>query len=378
MLKSTRGNVLRTLGTLLTAGLVAGVVSADGPAISGYIDTQYGYNFAMPQTGQTALRSYDAQDTNINNTAHLSLAGKFGDDVSYVVDLDAGHDANVTAGGAGPSDVVLQEAYFTWVSPSKVGIKAGKFATYEGIEVIETNANPTISRGYLFGLAEPFTHVGAVLTLNLGALDIAAGVVNGWDVPDDNNSAKTLVGKIGLNLGDALSGALSGYHGAEQGAVTSTSTVNLPGTPAIVDGRSGAIRDSADLTLLTKIIPRVDLYLQGNIGTESMVVDNDGDGINDDRGSWSGAGIQPVIHVTDKFTVGSRLEYFNDKDGARAGTLDGAYTNFTITPGYQITSNVLVRLEYRYDTSNKKVWVDDKGVAKDSANTATAQFVLSF
>lgn len=376
MISQKRGSILRVLGMVLPFALGAGQLMADaptGPTISGYVDTQYGYNFNKPITGTTALRSYDAQDNTISNTAHLSLAGSMGDGIGYVVDLDAGHDPNTTVGGQTPSSVALQEGYLTYVSSSKIGFKFGKFATYEGIEVIETNQNPTISRGYLFGLAEPFTHVGGVVTYAVGKIDFAAGVVNGWDVPNDNNTGKTFVGKIGLNMGDPLSATLSGYHGPEQNAVTSGST--------IVDSRSGANRDSIDLTVLTKIIPKVDLYLQGNSGTEKQAIDSNGDGVldaGDARASWSGAGIQPLIHFTDKFTVGSRLEYFYDKNGARTGVVKNAATNFTITPGYQITKNIQVRAEYRYDTSNKKIWVDDKGTAKDSANTVTAQFLVSF
>ncbi len=376
MKSTTRGSILRLTGMLLPFVSVAGYAMAEGPTISGYVDTQYGYNFLKPITGTTALRSYDAQDNNIANTAHLSLMGTFGEGIGYAVDLDAGHDATTTAGPAGSSGVVLQEAYITYASASKIGFKVGKFATYQGIEVIETNANPTISRGYLFGLAEPFTHVGGVATFVLGKLDFAAGVVNGWDQANDNNQAKTIVAKVGLSLGDTLMATLSGYHGAEQSQVTSTTAVS--GLTVITDGRSGAMRDSIDLTMLTKLIPHVDLFLQGNYGTESQIVDLDGDGTADDRATWMGAGIQPIVHLSDKFTIGGRVEYFYDDQGARSGINDFATTNITITPGYKITDNIQVRAELRSDTANKKAWVDDKGVAKDSASSAALQFILNY
>jgi hypothetical protein len=49
--------------------------------------------------------------------------------------------------------------------------------------------------GFLFNLAEPFTHVGAVATYRAGAFDAALGAVNGWDVVTDNNTGKTILGK---------------------------------------------------------------------------------------------------------------------------------------------------------------------------------------
>lgn len=372
MMSLKRGSILLTLGVLLPFASQSNVMAeTSGPTISGYVDTQYGYNFNKPASNTTFGRSYDFQDNNIANTAHFAIAGMFNDNTNYVVNIDAGHDANVTVGGAGSSAVVLQEAYVNYVGASKLGFKVGKFATFEGIEVIETNANPTISRGYLYGFAEPFTHVGGVLTYAAGALDFAAGVVNGWDQANDNNTGKTLVGKVGMNFGDKLTGSLSGYHGPEQNP---SAPVN-----SIAPQNSGNNRDSLDLTILTKIIPKVDLFLQGNIGTEKNAVANAGGTAKvDDQASWSGAGIQPVVHLTDKLSLGARLEYFADKNGARTGVVNNDMTNFTITPGYKINDNLLVRAEYRYDTSNKKVWVDDKNKAQDSASTAAVQFVVSF
>lgn len=371
MLHTKKGGVLSVLGAMLLSTTLSGLSLADGPVISGYVDTQYGYSFNQPNTGTVALRTYDAQDNNIANTAHIAIMGNFGEGIGYNVEFDGGHDANTTAGPAGSSEFVVQEAFLTYTSASKWGLKVGKFATYQGIEVIETGANPTISRGYLFNYAEPFTHVGGVATLTLGKLDFAAGVVNGWDQANDNNQGKTLVGKVGLNLGDTLVATLSGYHGPEQAQVSS-------GT-VITDSRSGENRDSIDLTVLTKIIPKVDLFLQANYGTESNVVDLDGDTVVDDRASWSGAGIQPIIHITDKFSLGARLEYFADSDGARVALGDDAcYTNITVTPGYKVTDNIQVRAEYRHDSSNKKVWVNDNGTAKDSSDSAAVQFLVTF
>lgn len=342
---------------------------AEGPAITGYVDTQWGYNFDQPGTRMTALRSYDALDNNIRNTAHLALAGSM-DTVGYVVELDAGHDAPITAAGGTTNEVVLQEAYLTWMGASRLGFKAGKFATYQGIEVIENPANPTITRGFLYGLAEPFTHVGAVATYALDRIDFAAGVVNGWDLTTDNNSGKTLVGKVGFNFGDPLTFSISGYHGPEQAAVTSTTT-----STTINNG--GKNRSSIDLTGVTKIIPNVDLWFQANMGSEDAVLDNDGDLTADDSGEWSGFTVQPVVRITDKFSIGGRYEYFED-DGSRTGTTDLALNNFTITPAYKVNDSVTLRAEYRQDGANKKVWIDDKGVAQDTASTATLQAVVAF
>src|SRR4051812_1334800 len=130
MMSKTRGSILLALGMLLPFVAQSGNVmaAATPPTVSGYVDTQYGYNFAQPANGTTFGRSYDAQDNNIANTAHLSIAGTLSDPLSYVVDLDAGHDAAVTAQDAtvSPSGVILQEAYLNYACPiTHLGFKVG-------------------------------------------------------------------------------------------------------------------------------------------------------------------------------------------------------------------------------------------------------------
>ncbi|MDO8580004.1 MAG: outer membrane beta-barrel protein, partial [Candidatus Omnitrophota bacterium] len=151
------------------------------PKISGYIDTTYNYNFNKPASQTTKLGTPGTSTAGINlssyvtkanditfNTAHLAFNGSLKDGIGYTIELDAGSDANVntpTSGAGAADDFDLQEAYLT--SPlfeTGINLKVGKFVTLEGIEVIESPLNPNISRGHLFGMAEPFTHVGFLLS----------------------------------------------------------------------------------------------------------------------------------------------------------------------------------------------------------------------
>lgn len=365
---------LYQLGALMSLLIVSHRLSfaeTTAPTFSGYVDTNYVYNFNKPLSGTNALRSFDAKDNNIFSTAQLGVSGQLNDQTGYLVKFLAGSDAAaITSGGAGGADDFdIQEAFLTYACPTtKINLKAGKFVTLQGIELIESKDNPTISRGYLFGLAEPFTHAGALATRSFGKLELGAGVVNGWDIVSDNNKSKTLVGKAGLNFGDPLTFNISGYHGSEQARDVSISTA-----PSV----EGNNRSSVDLTGVTKIIPKVALWFQANWGQEERIVDLNGDGLFE-LATWGGAGIQPVVSITDKFSVGARWEYFDDDEGARTGTAGLAATNYTITPAYKCTDNMTVRAEYRYDRANKKVWQDDEGVAKDKSSTVGLQFLLVF
>lgn len=377
------------LGGILSTFALAGTSFADAPTVSGFIDTTYNYNFNKPYTQANELRSFDSKANSfLLNAAQLQIAGTAGD-AGYVVKFLGGTDAAVITSVnelTQMDNFEVEEAYLTYKCPKTlVGLKAGKFVTYEGIEVIESKDNPTISRGYLFGLAEAFTHTGVTLNRAFGMFDLSAGIVNGWDLVSDNNQAKTLIGKLGINFGDPLSLAISGSHGAEQLEDTSTSTVT--------NGRSvnGDMRDSLDVVATVKMLPKTTIYLQGNWGTEANAA-TDPVSTNLVRDSWHGAGIQPVIAFTDKFSLGSRLEYFYDRFNSRVGAgtagilaptttamqKDMAFTNFTITPSYKMTDTTTFRLEYRYDTANKKVFTDDKGAEKDSASTVSLEWIQTF
>src|SRR5436309_11643617 len=95
----------------------------------------------------------------------------------------------------------LQEAYGSYQIPlgSGLTLKAGKFVTLLGYEVIESPNNLNFSRSYLFAFSIPLTHVGALLTYQpLSWLSITAGTVVGWDVARDNNSTMSYTGQFGF------------------------------------------------------------------------------------------------------------------------------------------------------------------------------------
>jgi hypothetical protein len=307
---------------------------AQSPAWSGYIEATYNYNISGDTT-VNVLRSYDARSKQILlNNVHIVASGAPSDKVSYTAELDFGTDAAVhglvhqTSIG-GPVAVDVQEAYMTYAFSDQFKFTGGKFVTFEGIEVIEGPVNPTISRGYLYGLAEAFTHVGGYFTfIPSNEVDIKLGIVNGWDVLIDNNTDKTIIGRFGVNLGDPLAFGISGSWGVEQTA-------------------SEDARTSIDLTGVTKAIPGVTLNFQGNYGAETIgTVD----------ATWMGFGIQPVITLSDNIDIGARIEYFSDKDGVRTfGIEDFNALNITLVPTFKY-DGFAFRFEYRFDNASDEVF----------------------
>jgi hypothetical protein len=332
--------------------------AARPPTISGFIDTTYNYNLNRPSTGVNGMFSYSARHNNLAlNAAHVAINGDAAEGLTYTVEIDAGTDAvldtsNFNPMGTDTYKLDVQEAYATY-KHDKFGIRAGKFVTFNGIEVIESGANPTVSRGYLFGLAEPFTNTGAeVFYQATGEVDVHLGVVNGWDVVADNNRGKTVLAKVGIAPNKDSLVTISGYAGPEQTA------------------NAGNWRETIDVTALVKV-GKIDLNLQGNFGREDKASPTMEDAL------WFGLGVQPVFHISDKFTVGGRAELFKDNDGARTGT-KVQLVNVSVTPGYLMTPNFLLRGEARVDIADQAVFPDRSGGVTKNQIVALGEAIASF
>jgi hypothetical protein len=300
------------------------------PKVTGFVEAGY-HLLASDPDGQASvsvpLRSYDnVRNSFLLHAAHLAIAHSFNDEVSATIEIDAGSDAALTASSPfGGSLFDVQEAYATY-KPSEFSLTAGKFVTYAGIEVIEGPLNPTLTRGYLFGMAEAFTHTGVKAHYTTDMFDVGVGVINGWDQLVDTNGAKMLMFKIGATPSDTFMISGSGYIsvGSDEG-----------------DLDRGL--NSFDITGSISPSESFALWFQGNFGMQKAPV-GDGDA------SWFGLGVQPV-YTSDAFSFGGRIEWFNDADGARTGLGAGkaSVLNITLTPGYTLAEAFTLRFEYRMD-----------------------------
>jgi hypothetical protein len=292
------------------------------PTISGMVYGSYNINVMNPDDGANGFYSFNAQhNTFALNAAHVAITGN-DDKLSYVVELDGGTDLG---GGYG---VVVQEAYLAYTGEGGMGFKAGQFVTTMGIEVIESPLNPTISRGFLFGLAEPFGHTGALFTYKASdTLDIAAGLINGWDLALDNNEMKTFMGKVGLT---------------QEKMVIVGSLLAGPETA----GNDDDYRIAADVTGVLKG-DAMDIWFQGNFGMET----------GDASATWFGATVQPVYRMSDTMNIGARAEVFIDSDGVRTGFGDSlTLINAAVAPALKVHDNVWVRGEARLDFATEDVY----------------------
>jgi hypothetical protein len=310
--------------------------------------------------GRNGAFSYDGQHNTFSlNAAHLSFTGEPEPGLSYTIDIDGGTDAVLNTSNFNPMSgdtykLDVQEAYGVY-KHDKLGLRIGKFATYNGIEVIESGSNPTVSRGYLYGLAEPVTNTGVeVFYQATEMIDLHIGVVNGWDVMADNNRGKTILAKVGIVPSADSLVTISAYAGPEQ------------------TGNDDNWRETLDVTALVKF-GQLDLNLQGNVGREDKAVP-----ITGGDATWFGLGVQPLYHASDRFTVGGRLEYFDDNDGVRTGGDKPQLFNVTVTPGYLVSPHLLLRADARLDYSNKDFFVDNTGAGTKTQVVVLGEAIASF
>ena len=195
--------------------------------IDGYLANSVTYNFNKPASRQNTYRVFDKKTRAYTFNMLQLYVHKDSTEESpwgFATKLDFGLDADVIAGyrSNNTDHFDVQEAYISYLFKTCVGkgllVKAGRFATLAGAEVIEEKDNFNISRSYLFGYAEPFTHTGVRGSWTLNDMwTLHFGVNRGWDTAGtDNNHA--LTGEVGVtaNLSEKLTLSAAGYYGAEQ------------------------------------------------------------------------------------------------------------------------------------------------------------------
>lgn len=258
----------------------------------------------------------------------------------------------------------LQEAYASYRVPLGRGltVKAGKFVTVHGYEVIESPSNLNFSRSFLFTFTVPLTHVGALASYPVADwLTVTAGPVVGWDVADDNNDALSWMGQLAFTPLKDL-----------------TATLNVITGPEQLDNDDN-YRTAFDLVVNYTGIRRLTLGLNVDYGLEEDEASLVASGTRRDTdASWWGWAAYAAYDWTEKLRTAVRLEYFQDSDGVRTLALGGgrkvSLWDVTATVQYRIWRGLLARLEFRHDDADEKVF---KVKAPELSPTARTQNTLT-
>lgn len=185
---------------------------------SGWISGSYLYNF---NGEDNAGRATDINSNSFTlNQAVLNLVTAPEEGFGGGVQLLAGNDAATIVNpsyGDGDDKFSLPEAFITYTSGA-FGVKAGRFGTLAGYEVLSDAANPLLSRSLQFPAAEPYFHTGIRLsyaasdaaTLYLGVNNSAVGGYS--NDPDDQ---KTIEVGGAFTLSESATLAAYDYYGVD-------------------------------------------------------------------------------------------------------------------------------------------------------------------
>ena len=235
----------------------------------------------------------------------------------------------------------IPHLYVTLNVPTASGnglqFKVGRIPTLMGLEVIEAVANPNWSEGNQFIYVENFTGLGvSVETKFNNYVDAQFRVINGWDQVHDNNTHKSLMGRVGLYPDALTSIGIVGFWGPEE---PDNNTANRYGVEGLIWRKFG----------------KSAVWLQGDYGREQA---NAALPVPTKDAQWWAAGAWVTYDFSSSLGLALRGDYVNDKDGARTSGLYGFLPNAgqkfgsgTATLNIRAWPSAVVRPEVRYDRS---------------------------
>jgi hypothetical protein len=410
-----------------------------GFRIGGAVEASYTQNFNNPATNLNQLRIFDTQANSfVPQVAQIvferpAVAGSAMDRVGFRARLNFGAQSRFSRArtnfqpGTDNNEVDFQELYAEYLAPIGAGLKiqAGKINTLIGYEGINSWENPNFSRSFMFGLSQAFTTTGLRVTYPLASFgSVALGVVNGWDNIEDNNRSKTLEWKVDLTPHEKFGVAFFGSYGAEQS--NGNAAAGNAATGVCVNGAPGcdptAKRVVVGSIITVKPTSMDTLIIEPYYGNESNAAGVTGvPGVTNAR--WNGLITYFIHDFNDQqkphaFSMRLRGEIFEDAGGARtcvgganfnggtntcAGGPGGFTPGVVVAPAtgagfntatgggqrqtlwegtftlqYKPAPSLITRVEFRYDKSDRNVFLRGATEAINNQQTLGFQVIYLF
>ncbi len=330
--------------------------------INGFVSSGYSYNFNKPDGMKNQFRVFDIDDNSMKVDV-LELSVK----KDATVPGEAGFRFDIVTGSSIPKisrsnglnsgDLDLQQMYIGYLAPIGSGIRldAGKFITHMGYELIEgyDGYNDNASRSFLFGYAIPFTHTGIRAAYQIvDPLSLTLMLTNGWDNAIDNNAAKTICLQVGITPMSGMNLFINGIYGPER------------------NGENNDIRRGIDIVGTYTMNELLTLGVNGNFSSEQNAV------VTGDA-SWNGVVGYLRVNCMENFSCTLRAEQFDDHDGTRTGVVQ-KLSEFTFTPEFRPAPHLILRGDFRLDTSDKEVFEKEMNTLKDQQTTLSVNILYLF
>lgn len=333
-------------------------------SIFGHAEASWTYSFSNPPNNVIAGRSFDFENQDLTfNQLNLTVERpvdvtekKF--DVGFRFENLYGGDARFQhsnglfdyhgfglAGNAadnpGPDEQYdLSQLYVDFAIPVGNGLRlrAGKFITLGGYEVVNPTGNALYSHGWVFNYCLPFSQTGVLATYALdeeAKLVVDFGVTRGWDQAlEDNNGALDVIGRLSWVATDQLGLFATVYTG-----------------PEMTDD-SSHYRTVVDLVATYQYADNLSFAANFNYGW-----DGGANTLGHKDPQWVALEGWSILKLNEYLNVNGRLGWINDDQGSRGiGTdLYNATLGLGVkpVPSDNLWSNLMIRPELRFDYAEK-------------------------
>ncbi|MBI4461104.1 MAG: porin [Acidobacteria bacterium] len=318
-------------------GELEGLNFFKGVTFGGFLDAYYNFDFNEPSDaivtngGAGLNRNFDFNHNSLTLSQvdfEVMKTVNETNPLGYMVQMTFGPTATfVNVGDVFTGNFTSAHfmQYYLSGRAGKLTLDFGKFVTQHGAEVIDTRADWNYSRGLLFALAIPYYHFGLRATYPVSdKVTLAAYLVNGWNNVIDNNKGKT---------------------GGFQLVWNPTSRVGFVQNYMVGQEQTGAsdVRHLIDSLLTVKLHDKVTFMTNYDYGM---------DRVGGDHVHWQGIAGYLKFQPTPKFALIPRFEFYSDPMGITTGTRQ-QLKEFTLTPEFIVSNNLVMRFEYRHDWSNE-------------------------
>jgi hypothetical protein len=267
---------------------------------------------------------------------------------------------NVNRIGIDLPQFYVEFSFPRFISARGIDVRIGKFYTLMGREVYPASDTDFYSRTYENIVGTPFTHTGVLATLHATeTLDVVAGVVEGWDVFEDNNGRPSYQAALIWNSPDKR------YN---------WTTVAINGPEQVDNDRNDRTLITSYLTVKLGDGDKWLLSTGGHVGHEENAAFDAESGATRDA-EWYAYSAHLFYTVDPRLRLGFRAEWFRDDDAARTAVLKrpgfaASFYDVTLGASYSIRESLRVRPEVRLD------WTPDARPFNDQAGKSqlTAAF----
>lgn len=311
--------------------------SMNRPVINGFVKTSENNNHNLQRT------NFKLDEVELDISHEISPRATVHADIEFTLDSLDNVKADIEQG--------FISARFGQADRWRMDL--GKFIGPAGLEARDAPRMNLYSRGLVSAYGIPQEVVGIMLSRQFSRyLSWSLWAVNGWDVNSDNNKDKTFGTRISIMSLKAIKCNINVISGPED------------------DDNNSRRRSVFDCDLALQYDR---WYLGGevNFGLETKALENNA------QADWLGILLLSYWEMSGRVKLAVRFDLFNDHDGLRTGFIQ-SLKSLSLAPAFRLVDNLRGLIEFRYDFSDRDVFLKANGGTSDDLITSALELTYSF